>query len=47
MTLYAWLCARAPRPVVDIVYVLGRALLIVLVVLYSDHRFSQFAYLQL
>ena len=47
MNLYARLCEHLPAPLVDWLFILVRALLIVLVVLYSDQRFSEFAYLRL
>lgn len=42
--LYLWLCARLPRPLVDVGYVLARAALIVLVILLADAPFSSFTY---
>jgi hypothetical protein len=42
--LYLWLCARLPRPVVDLGYVLVRALLIIAVILLADAPFSTFTY---
>jgi hypothetical protein len=47
MTIYEWLCARLPTPVVDWGFIAFRALLLVLIVLCSDQRASDFAYLRL
>jgi hypothetical protein len=46
MNLYPWLRRRFPAPVVDWAFVLGRAILLVLVVLYSDLQASDFVYLR-
>lgn len=47
MTLYARACRRLPKPVVDWSLVLIQAILIIMVVLYSDEPPASFQYLNL
>jgi hypothetical protein len=42
--IYLWLCTRFPRPLVDLGYVLIRALVIIAVILLADAPFSTFTY---
>jgi hypothetical protein len=47
MSLYAYLLARLPKPVVDWTFVIAQAALLFLVVLYSDKPVAAFPYLKL
>jgi hypothetical protein len=47
MTLYARLCRRFPKPLVDWTFIAVEAGLLVLVVLYSDKHAAPFPYLRL
>jgi hypothetical protein len=47
MNPYPWLCRHLPGPVVDWAFIVARAILMALVVLYSDLNHSDFAYLRL
>jgi hypothetical protein len=47
MSLYAFLVARLPKPVVDWTFVVVQAVLLFLVVLYSDKPVAAFPYLKL
>jgi hypothetical protein len=47
MNLYPFLCRHLPRPLVHALLIGSRAVLIVLVVIYSDQRFTEFAYFKM
>jgi hypothetical protein len=47
MNLYALLCRRLPKPLVDWTFIVVEAALLVLVVLYSDKHAAPFPYLKL